>query len=77
MVLRGFSKNWLKVLADAFVATQSGMRGPIVSAISAYAAISDPAVLTSFLKDALGKYVEVCLLPFLVMMCVHPRKTYF
>ncbi|BDA46153.1 RRP12-like protein [Coccomyxa sp. Obi] len=59
MVLRGFSKNWLKVLADAFVATPSGMRGPIVSAISAYAAISDPAVLTSFLKDALGKYVEL------------------
>lgn len=58
-MLRGFTRNWLKVLVDAFLATQPGQRAGISSAISAYAAISDPAVLTPFLRDALGKYIQV------------------
>lgn len=57
--MRAFAKNWLPVLFNAFISSELAERGPIGSAISAYAAIADAATVASFFRNVMQKLIKV------------------
>lgn len=57
--IRTASKVWLPLLLNAFISTPSASRRHLAAAISAYACISEPALVAQAFKVALAKYLKV------------------
>ena len=72
--LRVFSNNWLPLLFNAYLATPSGQLAPLEGAISAWAAIAEPAAVASFFRTVIQKLIKVCSVgpqhPCVSMRCV-------
>ena len=58
-MLREFAKNWMPLLFNAFVAAPPGRRSHLRRAISAYATLTDPAMLETFFKTVVRKLIKV------------------
>ncbi len=57
--LRPLSRNWLPLLLNTFLASPPEARAPVGAAISSYAAVSDPALVSSLFRAALSKLVKI------------------
>ena len=57
--LRAFSKNWLPLLFNAYLATPSGQLAPLEAAISALAAVAEPAAVANFFRTVIQKLIKV------------------
>jgi len=57
--LRPMSRNWLPLLLNTFLASPAEMRAPIGAAISAYASISEAALVATLFRAALSKLVKI------------------
>ena len=60
-VLREFARNWLPLLFNAFIATDTQERNSYAAAIAAYATIAEPATLSHFFREVIKKLLKVCL----------------
>ena len=58
-VLKDFAKNWLPLLFNAFIATDSQERNSYGSAIAAYATIADAATLSHFFREVIKRLLKV------------------
>ena len=58
-VLREFARNWLPLLFNAFIATNTQERNSYASAIAAYATIAEPATLSHFFREVIKKLLKV------------------
>ncbi len=59
-MLKDFAKNWLPLLFNAFIATDSQERNSYGSAIAAYATIADAATLSHFFREVIKRLLKVC-----------------
>ncbi len=58
-MLKDFAKNWLPLLFNAFIATDSQERNSYGSAIAAYATIADAATLSHFFREVIKRLLKV------------------
>ncbi|KAL0054199.1 hypothetical protein WJX82_005285 [Trebouxia sp. C0006] len=58
-VLKDFAKNWLPLLFNAFIATDSQEHNSYGSAIAAYATIADAATLSHFFREVIKRLLKV------------------
>ena len=62
-MLREFARNWLPLLFNAFIATDSQGRSSYAAAIAAYATIADAATLSHFFREVIKKLLKVIARP--------------
>ena len=62
-VLRQHARAWLSALCGAFAATASEERGPLASAITAYAAVADAETAAQYFRIAIQKLIKVYIHP--------------
>ena len=60
-ILKGFAKNWLPLLFNAFVEAKPGYRSHLAGAIAAYSSIADPSIMETFFKTVVKKLIKVSL----------------
>ena len=58
-MLREFARNWLPLLFNAFIATDSQERNSYAAAIAAYATIAEAATLSHFFREVIKKLLKV------------------
>ncbi len=58
-MLKDFAKNWLPLLFNAFIATDSQERNSYGSAIAAYSTIADAATLSHFFREVIKRLLKV------------------
>ena len=56
--MRDFARNWLPLLFNAFIGTDSQQRNSYAAAIAAYATIAEPATLSHFFREVIKKLLK-------------------